>query len=35
MGGHHAKIARGAKDHYREAILEDFPEVKEALGKVC
>ena len=35
MGGHHAKIARIASEHSGGAILEDFPEVAEALEKVC
>ena len=35
MGGHHTKIVRGAKEHSGGAIPEDFPEVAEALGKMC
>ena len=34
-GGHHTKNLGGAKEHSGGAIPEDFPEVAEALGKVC
>ena len=35
MGGHHTKIVGGDKEHSGGAIPEDFPEVTEALEKVC